>query len=117
MCVCVCVCVCVCDLLPVSQNPWDFLTDKSDNQILLTFKVRVPGDFQFLSQIPRLGSLLWGLDLYQQCKNLFGITVLQFVDHLPGSSMVGLMTTSSKRSYATMPHLPGLLLSVSLSPQ
>ena len=87
------------------------------SQILLTFQVRFPWDTQSLCQIPRLGSLLWGLELSQQCKNLFGITVLQFVDHLPGGSMAGLMTTSSKRSYARTPHLPGLLLSVSLSPQ
>ena len=33
------------------------------NQILLTFKVRFPGDTQSLSQTPRLGSLLWGLEL------------------------------------------------------
>ena len=32
---------------------------------------------------PEVVAELWGLDLYQQCKNLFGITVLQFVDHLP----------------------------------
>ena len=46
-------------------------------------------------------SLLWALELLQQCENFFGITVLQFVGCLLGGSMVGLMVTSSKRIYAT----------------
>ena len=49
------------------------------NQILLTFKVRFPGDSQSLWQIPRLGSLMWGLDPSQQCENFLGMIVLQFV--------------------------------------
>ena len=53
------------------------------SQILLTFKVGITGDTQSLCQIPRLGSLLWGLELSQQCDNLFGIIVLQFVSCLP----------------------------------
>ena len=42
----------------VSLSPvlWKF-----SNQILLTFKVRFPGDNQSLCQILRLGSLLWDL--------------------------------------------------------
>ena len=40
------------------------------------------------------------LELLQQCKNFFGIIVLQFVGHLLGGSMVGLMATSSKSTYA-----------------
>ena len=32
---------------------------KSYNQISMAFKVRFPGDSQFLCQIPRLGSLTW----------------------------------------------------------
>ena len=48
-----------------------------------------------------LGNLLWVLELSQQCKNLFGIIVLQFVGGLFGVFMVGLMETSSKRAYAT----------------
>ena len=64
------------------------------------FKVRIAGDSQSLCQIPRLGSLLWGLARLQQCKNFFGITVLQFVYYPPGGSVVGLMVTSSTRTYA-----------------
>ena len=36
-----------------------------------------------------------------QCENFFGIIVLQFLGHLLNSSMVGLMATSSKRTYIT----------------
>ena len=63
-----------------------------------------------------LGSLLRGLELSQQWKN-FGTTVFQFVDSPPGNSIVGLMETSSKRTYANMLHPPGLLLPVFLSPR
>ena len=34
-----------------------------------------PGDSQSLCWIPRLGNLLWALELSQQCENSFGITV------------------------------------------
>ena len=64
-------------------------------EIPLAFKVKFPGGFQFLCQIPRLGNLLWALELLQQCKNFFGIIVLQFVGCLLGGSLVGLMPTSS----------------------
>ena len=47
----------------------------------LTFKVRFPRDAQFLCQIPRLGSLLWGVEFFQKCENFFGMIILQFVDH------------------------------------
>ena len=43
------------------------------NQILLTFKVKFPGDSQSLCWIPRLGSRFWGLELLQQSENFFGI--------------------------------------------
>ena len=56
---------------------------------------------QSLCQIPRLGNLLWALELWQQCENVFGIIVLQFVGHLVGGSVVGLMATSTKRTCAT----------------
>ena len=46
------------------------------NQISLTSKVKYPEGSQSFCQIPRLGSLLWVLELSQQCKNLFGIIVL-----------------------------------------
>ena len=80
------------------------------NQILLTFKVKFPGDSQSLCWIPRLGSLLWGLELSQQWDNFFGIIVLQFVDCPQGDSVVGLMMTSSKMTYASTQSLSGLLL-------
>ena len=67
----------------------------------LASKVKFPGDSQSLCQIPRLGNLLWVLELSQQCENLFDITALQLVDCLFGGSMVGLMATSSKRADAT----------------
>ena len=82
----------------VSVSPvlWKF-----NNQILLTFRVTFRGDSQSLCGIPRLGSLLWGLEFSQQCKNFFGIIVLQFVDRPPRSSIVWLMATSSRRTNAT----------------
>ena len=45
------------------------------NQIPLASKVKFPGDFQSLCQIPRLGNLLWALELSQQCENFFGIII------------------------------------------
>ena len=47
--------------------------------------------------IPRLGSLLWSLELSQQCENFFGVTVLQFVSACL-MTIVGLMATSFKRT-------------------
>ena len=67
----------------------------------LTSKVKFPGGSQSLCWIPRLGNLLRVLELSSQCKNFFGIIVLQFVGHLLGISVEGLMVTSSKRAYAT----------------
>ena len=80
----------------VSPVLWKFC-----NQIPLAFKLKFPRGSQSLNQIPRLGHLLWALELSQQCENVFGIIVLQFVGHLLSGSMVGLMVTSSKRTYAT----------------
>ena len=71
------------------------------NQIPLAFKVKFPGSSQSLCQIPRLGNLWWALELLQQWENFLGITVLQFVGHLLGGSVGGLMATFSKRTYAT----------------
>ena len=51
---------CSCPPWSVSPVLW-----KCWNQIPLTLKVRFPGDTQFLCQIPRLGSLFWGLELLQ----------------------------------------------------
>ena len=69
------------------------------NQIPLGFKVKFPGGSQSLCQIPRLGNLLWALELLQQCENFFDVIVLQFVGHLLSRCMVGLLETSSKRIY------------------
>ena len=71
------------------------------NQIPLTFKVRFPEDSQSFCWIFRLGSLLWGLELLQQWENLFGITVLQFVEYPPSGSIVWLMVISSKKTCTT----------------
>ena len=80
----------------VSVVLWKFC-----NQIPLAFKVKFPGVSPSLYWIFRLGSLLWALELLQKSKNFFGVNVLQFVGCLLGSSLVGLMVTSSKRTYAT----------------
>ena len=53
------------------------------NQILLAFQVRFPGDSQSLWWVPRLGSLIWGSEPLWQWENVFGIIVLQLVDHAP----------------------------------
>ena len=55
----------------VSSVQWNFC-----HQVPLAFKVKFPGGFQCLCQIPRLGSLLWALALLQQYENFFGMTVL-----------------------------------------
>ena len=65
----------------------------------LAFKF--PRGSQSLCQIPRLGNLLWCLELLKQCKNFCGIIFLQFMGFLFSGSIVGLMVTSSKKTYAT----------------
>ena len=64
-------------------------------------RVCLPGGSQSFRQIPRLRNLLWALELLQQCKNFFGIIVLQFMGCLLSGSITGLMVTSSKKTYAT----------------
>ena len=86
-------------------------------QVLLTVKVRFPGDSQSLCWIPRLGSLLWDLELLQQCENSFGILVLQFVCRLPGGSIfIGTNGDVLQEDLGHTSRLPGLLLSEPLSP-
>ena len=80
----------------VSPVLWKFC-----NQIPLGFKVKFPGGSLSLCWIPRLGNLLWALELLQQFKNFLAIIALQFVGHLLGGSVAGKMVTSSKRTYAT----------------
>ena len=87
-----------CCALKESASPvlWKFC-----NQIPLASKVKFPRGSQSLCQIPRLESQFGVLEFSYQCKNLFGIIVLQFVGRQLDSAMVGLMETSSKRAYVT----------------
>ena len=82
----------------VSVSPvlWNFC-----NQIPLAFKVKFHVGSQALCQVPRLGNLLWALELLPQCKNSFGIIILQFVGRLLHGSVVELMSTFSMKTYAT----------------
>ena len=75
----------------VSPVLWKFC-----NQIPLAFKVEFPGGSQFLCQIPRLGNLLWALELLQQCENSFGIIFLQFMSCLLSASVAGLTCRASQ---------------------
>ena len=64
---------CLCPTrVAVFPSLWTFC-----NQILLSFKVRFPGDSQSLCQIPRLGSLFWGLEplqvLWYYCSPVCGL--------------------------------------------
>ena len=61
---------------------------------------QIPQRSQSFCQIPKLGNLLWALELLQQCDNFFGVIVLQFVGCLLSDEME-LMATSSNRTYAT----------------
>ena len=66
----------ICLYLPrvsVSPNPVEFY-----NEIPLTFKVRFLRDSESLCQIPRLGSLIWGLEPSQKCENFSGIIILHY---------------------------------------
>ena len=77
-------------------SPVEVLQSKS-----MAFKVKFHGGYQSVCHISRSGNLLWALELLQQCKNFFDIIVLQFVGHLLGGSLVGVMLTSSRRIYVT----------------
>ena len=72
---------------------------------------QIPWDSQSVCQIPRLGTLLWTLELSQQCKNFFGIIVLQFVVCLLGGFMLGLNHHASQVcfSHSTCPRSRPLL--------
>ena len=63
----------------------------------LTFKVS-----PFAGSL-RVAKLLWVLELSQQCENVFGVTVLQFVCRLPSGSTVGLMTIKKAESQRSDP--------------
>ena len=57
---------------------------KFRNQILLSLKISFPGYSQSLCLIPRLWSLMWGLESLQKCENFSDIFILQLVSHSPG---------------------------------
>ena len=80
----------------VSLALWKFC-----DQILRASKTKQPAGCQTLFPIARQEKLLCVLELSTQCKNLFDIIVLQFVGHLLGGSMLGLVVTSFKRAYVT----------------
>jgi len=69
--------------------------------IPLAFKF--PWGSQSLCWIPRLGNLLWALELLQQYENFLDIIVLQFVGCLLGVSMVGLTYHASQVCYSQNP--------------
>ena len=77
------------------------------NQILVVSKVKFPRGSQSLCWILWLGNLLWVLDISKHSKNFFRIILLQFVGCVLGGFMVGLMATSSKRTYTTPGATPG----------
>ena len=93
----VCTRFCLCPhIVSASLVLWKFC-----NPALLIFNIWFPGDSKSLCYNSRLRNVLWDLEPLKQCRNFFDIIVLQFVDHLPNGSMVGLMTNSTKRTFAT----------------
>ena len=100
-------------LLGPGAHKFLFVTSKSlfpqscGSSVIKAFKVKFPGGSQFLCWIPRLGNLLWTLEVLQQCENFFYIVVLQSVGHLVRGSMVELRSPPPR---VLMPHAapPGL---------
>ena len=86
-----------------SQTQLKWLNSRSQESVSSFQRAcnQIPWEFSVPLHIPSLGNLLWALELWQQCKNFFGIIVLRFVGCLLSGSMVGLMVTSSRRAYAT----------------
>ena len=76
-----------------------------------------PGSSFFLELFLCLSTVACWTSTLVQVDLFFGIIVLQFMGHLPGGSMVGIIAISSKKTYANMPCLPELLLLVPLSPR
>ena len=108
-------------LLGPGAHKFLFVTSKSlfpqscGSSVIKAFKVKFPGGSQFLCWIPRLGNLLWALEVLQQCENFFYIVVLQSVGHLVRGSMVELRSPPPR---VLMPHAasPGLWQPGPLSP-
>ena len=63
-------------------------------------QTQIPRGIPVLLLDPQVGNSAVGPRILQQCKNFFEIAVLQFVGCSPGCSMVGLIVTSSKSTYA-----------------
>ena len=57
--------------------------------------------FSVLLPDPQVGESVVGPRTFITVQELLGISILQIVGHLFCGSMVGLMTTSSKKTYAT----------------
>ena len=70
------------------------------NQILMTFQVTFPGDSHPFVRYPGW-EVCCGAWTFTTMKEVFGIIVFQFVYYPSSGSIVGIMATSSKRTYAT----------------
>ena len=68
--------------------------------LVVPFMSLFPCGFSVLLPHPQVVKSAAGPRVLQQCKNFFGIIVLQFVGRLLSGSVVELMVTSSKRTYA-----------------
>ena len=71
------------------------------NWIPLASKVKFFGGSQSLCQIPKVGKSVLGLRNFLRVREFIWYNCSQFVGRLLGSSMVGLITISSKTAYAT----------------
>ena len=78
-----CTLLCVCP--PRGESLFPLVLLKSCNQILPAFIVWFSGIFSSRCRIPWLGSLTWSSEPSLQWVDFCGITVLQFVSHLPSS--------------------------------
>ena len=97
---------------PKGNQPWIFI-GRTDARVEAPILWSPDAKSQFTRKHPTWGAL----EILHQCENFFGVIVLQFLGHLPSSSMVGLMATSSKRTYTT--HLTSQVCcsQIPLSPQ
>ena len=75
--------LCVCP--PSVESLFPPVLSKSCNQIPLAFKVWLSRNSSSRCWTPRLGSLTWGSESSVQRVDFYGISVLQFVSHLPSS--------------------------------
>ena len=79
-----------------------FILSSGVHKILLyPQRVCFPGGSWSFCQIPRLGNLLWALELLQQWENFFDITVLHFMCCVLCGCMVGQWQSPPRR---LMPH-------------